>query len=438
MARNPALLFYSNPPEDDALLRELFYNREAETERALDLLTADGLPNIPLSVHGPTRSGKSHFARYVVAEAVAKGAPFENVLVHASDRSTARRVLAAMYNRVLESIPQFPAGYTDGALESWQREFAEFHDVRPLVEDPKLAIDVEYTHTEAQARSNRFGFSFAPSVTFKAPVPTSEGHTVEPKVDLKVDVGHQRDQSQNDVRKVKGQLSLPTDDHVVAWILRLLEFRRRLHPKRRVLFLVDDLDLLDPERENSEACSVLVEKLSQLAKTGACVVVVTVRSEANNGRSKDLRSLVEIGTWGSPEHLLAVYQKRVELLNDGEAVFAPDALEWLAKQVEGSVGMFLQYCDEVSAKVPRAKRPITLDALRQRLREQFAEWRSGHAELVFILARVEEAVLGGRLQVEFEAELPHNLLLHRLITKLSGRKATYAISPLYLHTLRRT
>ena len=219
-------------------------------------------------------------------------------------------------------------------------------------------------------------------------------------------------------------------------ILRLLAFRRRIERSRRVLFLVDDLDLLDPQRENGEACSVLVEKLSQLAKSGDCVVVVTVRSEANNGRSKDLRSLVEIGTWGSPDDLLAVYEKRIAHLNDGEAVFDGEALRWLATHVEGSVGMFLQYCDEVSAKIPRSRRPITLAMVKQRLREQFAEWRSGHADLVFILGRVEEAVVGGQLQVEFEAELPPNLLLLRLLTKLQGRKAAYAISPLYIHTLR--
>nr|MBK7066563.1 hypothetical protein [Deltaproteobacteria bacterium] len=88
---------------------------------------------------------------------------------------------------------------------------------------------------------------------------------------------------------------MPTDDHVVTLITQLLEFRRRIDDARRVLFLVDDLDLLDPRLENGGECSVLLDRLGTLAASKRCTVVVTVRTQSYNGREKDLQPLAESG-----------------------------------------------------------------------------------------------------------------------------------------------
>ncbi len=108
MSKNPALRFHPNPPDDEGDLRRLFYNREIELENGLEILLSGAIPTLPLAVHGPTQSGKSHFARYLVMEAIAQGAKFEALIVQASDKSTARRVLAKMYTGLLKSLPSFP------------------------------------------------------------------------------------------------------------------------------------------------------------------------------------------------------------------------------------------------------------------------------------------------------------------------------------------
>lgn len=435
MSKSPALLFHPNPPDDEGDLRRLFHNREIELENGLDILLSDTLPALPLAVHGPTRAGKSHFARYLVMEAIAQGAKFERVLVQASDKSTARRVLAKMYVSLLQSLPSFPEGFkTVDAQESWHRDLKEFHDLRRLIEDPSEKIEVEYSESEARQRSTRFGFSLSPSVTLKAPVPTAD-LVAEPKGEAKLEVSRSSDQSSGQSQKLKWTIALPTDDHVVAMIGQLLELRRRVDDVRRVLFLVDDFDLLDPRLENGGECSVLLDGLGSLAATKRCVVVLTVRTQSYNGREKELQPLAEIGTWESAEALLAVYQKRVDSFNDGEVVYDPEALKWLANRVEGRVGMFLQHCLEIRAKVSRTELPVTLDRVRTRLNEQLQEWRRT-PELVFIIERVDTEVRAGRQQVAFEEELPPNQLMLRLLAPIVGKKATYSIEPLYVDAIR--
>ncbi len=435
MSKNPALLFHPNPPDDEGDLRRLFYNREVELENGLEILLSGAIPTLPLAVHGPTRSGKSHFARYLVMEAIVQGASFEALIVQASDKSTARRVLAKMYTSLLKSLPSFPDAFkTEDALESWHRELKEFHDLLPLVEDPARQIEAEYSESEARLRSIKLGISLSPSVTFKSPAPTT-GPVAEPRVEGRLEASRSSDQSRSQTQKLKWAIALPTDDHVVTLITQLLEFRRRIDDARRVLFLVDDLDLLDPRLENGGECSVLLDRLGTLAASKRCTVVVTVRTQSYNGREKDLQPLAEIGTWESAEALLAVYQKRIECFNDGEVVYDAEALKWLANRVEGRVGMFLQHCQEIRAKVSRTELPIALARVRKRLSEQLLEWRRA-PELVFIIERVDTEVRAGRQQVAFEEDLPPNPLLLRLLAPIVGKRATYSIEPLYVDAIR--
>ena len=284
MSKNPALLFHPNPPGDEGDLRRLFYNREIELENGLEILLSGAIPTLPLAVHGPTRSGKSHFARYLVMEAIATGARFEAFIVQASDKSTARRVLAKMYTSLLKSLPSFPEAFkTEDVLESWHRELKEFHDLLPLVEDPARQIEAEYSESEARQRSIKLGISLSPSVTFKSPAPTT-GPVAEPRVEGRLEASRSSDQSRSQTQKLKWAIALPTDDHVVTLITQLLEFRRRVDDTRRVLFLVDDLDLLDPRLENGGECSVLLDRLGTLAASKRCTVVVTVRTQGARGR----------------------------------------------------------------------------------------------------------------------------------------------------------
>lgn len=429
------MLFDPNPPEDEGDLRRLFHGREVELEYGLEILLSDAPPTLPLAVHGPTRSGKSHFARFLVVEAIAQGARFDPLVVKASDRGRARRVLAKMYQSLLKSLPSFPDAFkTADAQDSWDRDLKDFHDLLPLVEDASRQVELEYSETEARQRSTKFGLSFAPSLTLKTPLSPVDP-SAEAKTEGRAEAARSSDQSQAQGRKAKWTLSLPTDDHVVALLKKLLELRRRLGDGRRALFLVDDLDLLDPRLENGDECGVLLDRLGDLTAGRQCVVVVTVRTQSYNGREKDVRALAEIGTWDRAEALLAVYAKRIECFNDAEAVYDAEALRWLAHRVEGRVGMFLQHCQEIRAKVARSELPISLARVRSRLNEQLLEWRRS-PELVFIIERVEQQVREGRAQVAFDEELPPNPLLLRLLAPVVGKKATYSIEPLYVDAIR--
>ncbi len=433
MPRNPLMLFDPNPPDAEADIEALFHNRTREKNEAIASLTAPSLPALPLVVHGPSRSGKSHFTRFLVQQVVRDGAPFTPLVVAAGEKMSVRRVLTRMYRRLLAAMPDFPPGYTDDALASWQHELQEFHEVLPLIEDASKTVEFEVTHLEAKQRQSRLGFSVAPSITLKSSTAAPGTHEIEPKVDAKFEATRGHDQSHSEARKTKVTVSLRTDEHVILWIDRLLTFHRRVDGQRRVLFVVDDLDLLDPETENAAVCGALLDQLTELTRMANCVVIVTARTRAYHERGKDLPLLANIRAWNDVGELRKVYDLRVARLNDGEPVFADEAIEWLSQRVEGRVGMLLQLCRELSAGVDR---PISRNTVLARLKEQVEDWR-GRAEFTLVIPRVIRAVkVDKRMQVEFEEALPPNELQFRLLTKVIGAKTpTYVISPLYKQAL---
>ena len=78
------------------------------------ILLSGAIPTLPLAVHGPTQSGKSHFARYLVMEAIAQGAKtvsFSQPVPFYVDNFLGMPIGAAV-----------PVGYYDHGLGRWVPE----------------------------------------------------------------------------------------------------------------------------------------------------------------------------------------------------------------------------------------------------------------------------------------------------------------------------
>lgn len=415
--KNPASLFLSTPPTNEAWLRELFHNRVAELEHAVATLTQEAeLPRQLWAVHGPWRSGKSHFARRLIAD-LRGDARYHLVEVDANSKGSARAVLVKLFHELLSVLPVLPPHELRRPdHDRYVHGRAECVAIKPLAE----GLQQEVAH-EVEARTT-----------------TSEGSSVAVKFGpqwLQVEAAQRSGAEASNTRKSRVTLRPPTDLDLVEWIRHALDLHA-LVSQRRVLFFVDDCDLVAGDgTEGSDFSKALFSHLHGVAQHPRAVVVLTVRQQSYVGREKEFEELASIHFWEDPEDLLEVYRKHIETFNASEAVFHESALGWLAEAVEGCVGVFLQICREASQKVPTAERPIDKATLRAVLRRQFNGWRQ-QPELVAITDAVLEAVKKGSMQVEFAAPLPNNPTLHRLLVPILGRDGAYRLSRVYFELLR--
>jgi hypothetical protein len=415
--KNPASLFLSTPPTNESWLRELFHDRVAELEHARATLTQEAeLPRQLWAVHGPWRSGKSHFARRLLAD-VRGDARYHLVEVDANSKGSARAVLVQLFHQLLALLPPLPPReLRRPEHERYVAGRGECYAIKPLAE----GLQREVTH-EVEARAT-----------------TSEGTSAAVKVGpqwFQVEMGQRGGVEASSTQKSRVTLTAPTDLDLVEWIRHALDMHALASP-RRVLFFVDDCDLVAGDgTEASDYSKVLFTHLHGIAQHPGSVVVLTVRQQSYVGREKEFEELASVHFWEDPEDLLEVYRKHIETFNASEAVFHESALMWLAAGVEGCVGVFLQICREVAQKVPAAERPIDKATLRATLRRQFTGWRQ-QPELVAITDAVLEAVKKGAMQVDFAAPLPNNPLLQRVLVPILGRDGAYRLSRVYFELLR--
>lgn len=415
---NPAYLFLSTPPTDDRFVKVLFHNREPELASAMATLSVEQLPRQLWAVHGPTRSGKSHFARRLLLEVRERGLSYSIVTVDANNKGSARAVLVSLFTQLLEGLPASPPRdanapdqirYRDGRRDCFV--------IKPLVEG--LLRDVVH---EVQTKDTR-----------------SEGTEAGLKIGpqwfaLEARARHGTETSEARTQRVS--LREPSDPELVQWLELLLDLHRIQDSGRRMLFLIDDVDLL--ARDGAEGAAVsqqLFDRLHALAQHPHGVVMLTVRQQSYNGREKEFQELASIDLWTDPEDILEVYRKHIETFNRGESIFHESALGWLARNVEGRVGMFLQLCRELSQKVLPRDRPIDDARLRGLIQDQVHGWNR-QPELVYLMATILEAVRAGQMQVTFSAELDSNPLLQRVLIPIVGKANSFSISRVYFEALR--
>ena len=416
MAIDLAHLFVSTPPSLDQreLVRALFYNRDRELSYATEKLRAGGVSGQILAIHGATRAGKSHFARRLVLEVEGQHLPLTPLVVDANSKGSARAVLREMFQRLHRLLPQEPPPGNDPTAyaEAW----ADCDRVKPLLDGSVQEITFSVERARTTQRSGGVGLRIGPQVAFAG---------------LQLDARAMREQKETGGEKYT--LRSPTDEELTGWVKFVLALFRQHYPGYRVLFVVDDADLVARGgNEGTEASQSLYDRLDDLAHDPACLVVVTVRQRAYNGRDKEFDTLAELKRWRDPNDTLAVYRRHVERFHEGRDVFTPEALTKLAEECMGMVGMFLQLCGELYRMGFGETLPMGWEAVKRCLAEQFDDW-SNTPELLPIAARVREAMARNTKEVRFDAALENNPLLLRVLIPLGAGAPpnTYRISSLY-------
>lgn len=418
-----AHLFVATPPslDEPMLVSRLFHNRGKELTYAVDKLRANKASGQILAIHGATRAGKSHFARRLVLEVNAQKLPLTPLVVDANSKGSARAVLREAFQRLHAMLPpQAPPGFApDTYAAAWQ----DCDRVKPLLDGTVQEINFSVDRTRTTSGGGGGTLRIGPQNAFAAAT-----------IDVKAQ--HERRETASE----RYTLRAPTDEELTAWVKHALALFRQHHPQFRLLLVIDDADLVARGgAEATEASQSLFDRLSDLAHDNGCVVAVSVRQRAYNGRDKEFDTLAELKRWRDPADTLAVYQLHVREFHEGAEVFTPDALERLAEECAGMVGMFLQLCGELHRLGYGAPLPMDWPAARALLAEQFDDWATT-PELLPIAAKVRDAAHRGIKEVPFDMPLENNPLLLRVLIPLGAGAPpnTYRISGLYAQAITRS
>lgn len=394
-------LFHHNPPEAD-LLHPLFINREWEIARLRDSVSSWSASTVNI-VHGESRVGKSHLAlRFLYAEEVL--GPYNLFVVKAASGRTARQILKDLYNQTRDFLLR--RGDASAELTGRIRIYDQ-------VSGDRASYEVVYPHSLQESAS------FQPLVAIL-------GISAEPQT---ADQHH--------------RVTLPAaDEYRLGAILADMCDVIHATTRKRCLFYVDDVDLLDsgPAGDQTEV-TVLVRRLESLADKKSIVVLASMRTRHLGSFHKELVELIRVEAL-EDDDVRSVYKKHVEVFNGGKDVFTDACVGELILATTGHVGNFLRWCSRFHAwgarRLWKTKQnrllhsedlqDYALDLVRDLSRRE---------DLARYIDRIRAAIQARKLTVELPPEAASSDLVHFLIEEpAEARSSFFTINPFFARVLR--
>lgn len=411
-------LFQHNPPplNKPQRLRDLFCNREAELSTGvshLRTLAEDGGEGLIHAIHGDSRVGKSHFVMRLLLELETRAVPCRPFHVGANNLGSARAVLEDLFNQLFRacddaSPDQAPDGQT-GILEQYQDQL---RDYEPLVNNPSKSYSLKRNRGTQDAAQVGVKLAHAP-------------------FEVSLLAGRTETDSQEQ-GEMQGPISEQELLDIVVYALDVLAW---LDPSRKVLLVVDDLDLLDRDGQEGQAQSDrVIDLLRKLAHRTQAIVMATVRQRTMHERDKDFSDFLRLERM-EDDLTAAVYRRHVELFNNGEEVFSPDVLRRLVAHARGQIGLFLRRSKELWSYASRRSLLLPLEqaALYAWIKDDIEDLRKDDRTVGYLYPTLE-AVRQNRLDIELPAGFEGSRLCNRWLRPLGlGR---YEIDTLFVEALR--
>lgn len=407
-------LFEDNPPEDIALVRKLFVNRENDIRFGLDFFRAgETFPKV-LAVHGKTRCGKSHLVRYLLSEVQEKKLPYQIFIVNANARGNAGAVLDDLFFRLEQAISGLdPDQVPDGVHEPYEVAIPFLRSMKELILGEKHNVDL--ARTRELLSSDSFSLKLAPP-----------GFELSGTNTISVKSGVEERWTRN----------RPLQHEMVELIRYEADLLAHLHGGHRVVLLVDDLDLLDRTKgSGKQEANLLLDYLKPLAEPETITLLATTRPEYYNERSKDLKNFRAVRVMDGAA-IRSVYERHIELFNAGEPVFNDAALDWLEKMAEGRVGIFLQRCYQIwSHFYGRRDVLLGLKEVKEYIETELDDLRSEPRHAEFFL-KIEDTIRSGKLDLVFKGNLDESGVLYGLLSPTPGRPNAFTLNPIYAQVLK--
>lgn len=412
-AKDPVRLFDSNPPTDRALIHSLFLNCESEIAYGMSVLRSSAWSGKINAIHGQRRTGKSHLAGKLLLQAEAEKLPYITLTINANGQQTAHRTLEEVFFQLWHLILDIqPDQVPDGEMGVYELGRAYLSELEPLIRHDYYDVSFEKTSAALAGLGGKLGVGLEKWLQIG----------VEGKAEIREEV------------KQRWSQQRPSDWDLVNHISYEIDLLCLLRPGRRVLLLIDDLDLLEETvAGDQQESKQLFSYLSSLAQNQHLLLLATCRTAYHNGRDKFLEDLLKVPLMDD-DLLAQIYQLRIDTFNAGEAVFDTEAFNYLVGNAHGKVGMFLHRCLRVARYYPH-RRPIGLAELRGFIRKELQELRQ-ESEHLPILISVAQAVREGKIEVELPLEAKDSGLLYWMFTPVESRLNVYRVDSLYADVLR--
>lgn len=404
-------LFSVNPPPEE-LLVDLFVDREAEMQLALDALASRATANEILAVHGEERTGKSHFVRVLLKKLPAREVGWRVFTVMANHRGAVRPVLEDIY-LALSALLRDVGGKV--AVEH-QGHFNRF------VADQERRRELLLGDLAEKSRETSTG---------RTDILEGKGALGPPVVGVAI-----TDRTESRTGESERNVARPPSDAVlVEWVRDVLSALHEHEPQRPVLLFIDDLDLLERRKgADGTLCDDLIQRLLNLAMHPHAVVIVTVRTAWFNGHDKALSNFVQL-PFLDDDVLRDIYRRHVDVLFGGQPVLDDEALELVARESNGQVGMFLKTCRDM-LQWGYQKLPIDIAKVGAFVDTKLREFRR-LPDCIPYLPTIEDALRAQRLTVQLKGDLHNTPLLYTVLTPVPGQDEQYVLNPLWIRALLR-
>lgn len=401
-------LFADRPSNDPAFIRDTFVNREKELLVGTKFLQSEPFDGGLYAIYGFSRVGKSHLAMRIAQEMVAQ----EHCLYFYCNtqlQGSAFNVLHELFCEIQKAIAQV------SACAGKEDDLAFLQSYIKLMEGLIAGMISEIQEGTLQELSENI------SAGFKAKIPY---------IGIGVSLGGNKQTKGQSNRAIT--YTKPDLKGLQAIITFLLDALADVSAKK-ILILLDDLDLLDDDEELDR----LNAELKIIAKLPAVAFFLTIRTRYLNQNPHNFEELTNVAPM-QVAALKAIYQKRVEIFNDNEDPFEAEVLDTLAQGFRGLIGPFLKECERLFKDhlvQIEAKRPVSKSHLNTYLTKELQKLYEDRDTAPFI-NEIATAVKNGQTQWTSDLPIPEGSgLVYRLLLPLGYKEHAYEILPIFRQTL---
>ncbi len=327
-------LFRPEPPVANKSVKDTFCGREQELRYCLvtlkDNLDVDGARSEtddkrPWIIHGESRCGKSHLARRILID-LPENRDRLHIVVPAREQLSALKVMRAVFR---ELIGPFRERINDQRRPEPIDRPDAVRVLDDIVDRTEQLLREGQTATESTERGDEV--------------------SVEGGIEFGGFLGRLTSKLlSKSTSKTGRQLVIRAPDafrvaEICRAMIEALIIRKLV---RHILFLIDDVDLLEgyrtPTRNGQAERSVLANALCELHSEPGVDVLLTARSWYAY-TTKEFEDLIDLTDKRlGPEDLIQIHDRRLKHYGD-DGFLTPDAIRQAAGEMDGLPGVFLNY-----------------------------------------------------------------------------------------------
>jgi len=384
---NQVKLFDINPPQSIKEIEIAFINRETELVSDVKHFHAEFRSNKINVIHGSSRTGKSHYMKKLLIALEKENRPFWIKYINANSKETVRYVFHRIFRYLKDGI--------EICADSNSRELSpDIQFIQLLSQDLNKLIDKKGPEKIASIQTKSFYSKNHEILTSIADLPDFIKASLENKNDH--------------------FFYRPSDNQLAEIIKYQAEFLVSISNNRyqSVLLAIDDVDLLYLQEEGLDEVDALYKLLSELSVSKTINILITTRQNLSPDRGKDFDYFRKILPLKEPD-FKSIYQKRIELYHQNQAVFTPEALDYLIQCADGSPGIFLNHCKKILREISP---PISRNDIHKALDQIVERYLDKNSDLKEYVKSIQSQIFEHEDQkTSLTVNLPINVSYTKLI-----------------------